>query len=93
LSNARGGRSSGSGSQSTEPPVDPETAIQLLSQLKDEAANPIALYRLGESAQASWQSRVLSVLTRSLGPDAELAEKMRSNAKPTRGRLERPLES
>jgi len=79
LSSARGRGSSGNGSQSTEPPVDPEAAIQLLNELKVEAANPIALYRLGETAQTSWQSRVLSVLARSLGAHAELTEKMRAN--------------
>jgi predicted nucleotide-binding protein len=79
LSSARGRGSSGNGSQSTEPPVDPEAAIQLLNELKVEAANPIALYRLGETAQTSWQSRVLSVLARSLGAHAELSEKMRAN--------------
>jgi predicted nucleotide-binding protein len=46
--------------------------------LKDEAADPLALYRRGEAAQTSWKSRVLSVLSNSLGSDSELTEKTRA---------------
>jgi predicted nucleotide-binding protein len=60
-----------------EPSLEPASALDLLGKLKEEANDPIALYRLGETAQTSWKSRVLSVLTRSLGSDSELAEKTR----------------
>lgn len=62
-----------------EPTVDRGSAIELLQRLKDEAADPVALYRRGEAAQTSWKSRVLSVLANSLGSDSELTEKMRAN--------------
>lgn len=62
-----------------EPTVDRGAAIELLQKLKDEAADPVALYRHGEAAQTSWKSRVLSVLANSLGSDSELTEKMRAN--------------
>ncbi|MGH2967158.1 MAG: TIR domain-containing protein [Solirubrobacterales bacterium] len=50
-----------------------------MEKLRVEAADPIALYRRGEAAQTSWKSRVISVLANALGPDSELAERMRSN--------------
>jgi predicted nucleotide-binding protein len=59
--------------------VDPHTAIARLQDLKAEAADPHALYRGGEAAQTSWKSRVQAVFSLALGPDSELAEKMRSN--------------
>lgn len=62
-----------------EPTIDAEAAITLLQSLKDEAADPVALYRQGKAAQTSWRSRVLSVLANSLGSDSELTEKMRAN--------------
>lgn len=65
------------GVRPVEPSLEPTAAIELLERLKEEARDPIALYRQGDAAQTSWKSRVLSVLTRSLGSDAELAEKMR----------------
>ncbi len=62
-----------------EPTLEAGAAIELLRELKGEAADPYALYRLGETAQTSWKSRVLSVLANSLGSDAELTGRMRAN--------------
>jgi predicted nucleotide-binding protein len=51
----------------------------VLEALLEEVSDPSSLYRAGEQAEASWKSRVLTVLTEALGPKAELAEKFRSN--------------
>lgn len=63
----------------TGPQLAPDAAIKALEALKAEARDPSAIYREGEAAQSSWKSKVLGVVSRSLGPDSELAQKLRDN--------------
>lgn len=72
-------RTKASNSLPTRPSLDPEAAIAVLIELKSEVEDSGLLYEQGESARASWKSRVLSVLIHALGSDSELTEKVRAN--------------
>ena len=59
--------------------IEPGIAISRLEELKLEAGDARALYRAGEAAREAWKAKVQAVLNRALGPESELAGKMRSN--------------
>ena len=61
------------------PAIQPATAISRLEELKLEAGDARALYRAGEATREAWKAKVQAVLNRALGPESELAGKMRSN--------------
>jgi CBS domain-containing protein len=56
--------------------LDPAIARGLLRDLKDEANDPITLYRRGEAARTSWRSRLFAVVSQSLGPDSHIAKQL-----------------
>jgi predicted nucleotide-binding protein len=70
-------RQSTAGPSHHEAILEPASAIARLEKLRAEAARPYELYAAGEAARESWKSRVLTVVSRSLGPGSELADKLR----------------
>jgi predicted nucleotide-binding protein len=62
------------------PVLPPEAAIAALQELKAEAADPGAIHDGGEGSRSSWRSRVSAVVDRALGPDSEIAAKLRENS-------------
>lgn len=57
----------------------PAAAISTLQGLRAEAADNAALWRLGPTTCASWQQRVLRVLSEALGKTSDVAQRMRKN--------------